>query len=121
MIKFYGYKKCSTCRKAETFLEKNKVGYDFIDITENPPSKAQLKKILKNSGQLIKKLFNTSGQVYREMGLKDKVDTLGESEIFSMMADNGKLIKRPLAFDGEKATIGFREEDYKQIWKRRRD
>lgn len=119
MIKFYGYKKCSTCRKAESFLQKNKVDFDFIDITEAPPSKAELKKILNASGQPIKKLFNTSGQSYRKMRLKDRVDSMSQQEVFAMMTNNGKLIKRPLAFDGENATIGFREEEYQKVWKQR--
>ena len=116
MIKLYGYKKCGTCRNAEKFLDRHGIEYEFIDITLNPPSKAQLKKVLTASGQPLKKLFNTSGQAYREMGLKDRVDSLSQTEVFSMLAENGKLIKRPIVFDGETATIGFREEEFKQSW-----
>lgn len=117
MLKLFGYKKCSTCRNAENFLIKNKIKYEYIDITEHPPSKAQLKKILNGSEHPLKKLFNTSGVVYREMGLKDKVDSLTQAEAFTLLASNGKLIKRPIAFDGETATIGYREEEYRQTWK----
>ena len=115
-MKFYGYKKCSTCRQAENFLKEGGVSFDSIDITENPPSKTELKKILKCSGYSIKKLFNTSGQIYREMDLKEKVDILGEAEALELLSSNGKLIKRPIAFDGTKATIGFREEEYRKNW-----
>lgn len=119
MIKFYGYKKCSTCRKAEKFLDANKISYEFIEITENPPSKTELKKILSVSGAEVKKLFNTSGMVYRELGLKDRVDSMSQEEALSMLAANGKLIKRPLAYDGGSVTIGFREDDYRKAWKKR--
>ena len=116
MIKFYGYKKCSTCRKAELFLISNSVEFEYIDITEHPPSKGQLKKVLTASKKTIKKLFNTSGQAYRQMGLKDRIDTLNDEEIFTMLAANGKLIKRPLLLENKVATIGFSEEEYIQAW-----
>ena len=115
-MKFYGYKKCSTCRQAETFLKERGVSFDYIDITDNPPSKTELKKILQCSGYPIKKLFNISGQIYRQMGLKEKMDILSEGEALELLASNGKLIKRPIAFDGTKATVGFREEEYRKQW-----
>ena len=65
----------------------------------------------------LKKLFNTSGQLYREMNMKDKVDDLTEAQAFSLLSKNGKLIKRPLAFDGNSASVGFKEEEYKSLWK----
>lgn len=116
MLKFYGYKKCSTCRKAETFLEKSRIAYEFIDITQSPPSKTDLKLIQQLSKVPPKKLFNTSGVVYREMNLKARVDSMSAEEIFSLLASNGKLIKRPLAFDGHHATVGFSEETYCSSW-----
>lgn len=112
----YGYKKCGTCRNAEKYLEKHQIPYEFIDITLHPPSKGTLKKILIASKQPLKKLFNTSGQAYRDMGLKSRIDSLSEGEGLGMLADNGKLIKRPLVFDGKTATIGFREEEFQQSW-----
>ena len=115
-MKFYGYKKCSTCRQAETFLKEGGVSFNYIEITENPPSKTELKKILQCSGYPIKKLFNTSGQIYREMRLKEKIDIFGETEALELLASNGKLIKRPIAFDGTKATVGFREDEYRKQW-----
>jgi len=117
MIKFYGYKKCSTCRKAEKALEKSKLDYQFIDITENPPSASVLKKMIKQADAEIKKLFNTSGVQYRELKIKDKLPKLTEIEIFKLLAGNGRLIKRPLITDGEKTTIGFNEAIFKQTWK----
>ncbi len=116
-MKFYGYKKCSTCRNAEAFLRERNISYDYKDITEEPPSKVELRMILDHSGLVVKKLFNTSGQVYRDMGLKDKMDAMTESQAIELLASNGKLIKRPLAFDGKKATVGFKDSEYKVAWR----
>lgn len=117
MIKFYGYKKCSTCRKAEKVLEKYKIDYKYIDITENPPVASALKKMLRQSDAEIKKLFNTSGMQYRELKIKDKLPKFTENEIFKLLAGNGRLIKRPLLTDGKQTTIGFNEAQFKQTWK----
>jgi len=117
MIKLYGYKKCNTCRNAEKTLEKLKIKYQFIDITENPPSASALKNIIKLSGAEIKRLFNTSGVQYRELKIKDKLPSLSEAEIFKLLASNGRLIKRPILTDGNRATIGYKEPDFKQTWK----
>lgn len=117
MIKFYGYKKCSTCRNAEKALEKLKIKYLFIDITENPPAASALKNIVKQSAVELKKLFNTSGVQYRELKIKNKLPALSEVEIFKLLAGNGRLIKRPLMTDGEKATVGYKEPEFSQTWK----
>ena len=116
MLKFFAYKKCSSCRKAESFLEKKNKSFSFVDIVENPPSAKELKQILDSSGKPIKKLFNTSGQLYRQMGLKDKVGDMSEKKAIELLSQNGMLIKRPIAFDGKKASIGFSEEEYKDLW-----
>ena len=117
MIKLYGYKKCSTCRKAEKTLEKLNCEFRFIDITENPPSASSLKKIYKQADVNIKRLFNTSGVQYRELKIKDKLATLSESDSLKMLAANGRLIKRPLTTDGSRSTIGFKEDDFINVWK----
>ena len=114
-MKFYGYRKCSTCRQAESFLQKAGVHFEFIDITEHPPSKTELKQITQSGGLPLKKFFNTSGQLYREMALKDKIDSLSEDEAFALLSAHGKLIKRPLAFDGKRSTVGFREDEYRKF------
>ncbi len=116
MIKFYGYKKCSSCRNAEKALEKLKIKYQFVDIIENPPSASALKNIVKQSNVELKKLFNTSGVQYRELKLKDKLPTLSKAEIFKLLAGNGRLIKRPIITDGKQSTIGYKEPELKQIW-----
>jgi len=117
MIKFYGYKKCSTCRNAEKALEKLNVDYKFIDITEAPPGVSALKKMFKQSGADIKKFFNTSGVLYRELKIKDKLPQLKENDILKMLAANGRLIKRPLVTDGSRVTIGFKEDEFSGKWK----
>ena len=117
MITFYGYKKCSTCRKAEKALDKAKCDYAFVDITEKPPSKGELKRIQAQSGVPLHKLFNTSGEQYKALGLKDKVVSLSDSEIFDLLAGNGRLIKRPLVTNGKKASVGFDEKVFGALWR----
>src|SRR5690606_38410029 len=102
MITFYGYRKCSTCRKAEKALEAGGIPYTFRDITETPPPKTTLKKILTQSGVPLKKLFNTSGEQYKLLGIKDKLATMTEAQALELLAGNGRLIKRPLVTDGAK-------------------
>jgi arsenate reductase len=117
MLTFYGYKKCDTCRKAEKALAKLGREYAFVDITENPPARPALKKIVDQSGADLKKFFNTSGVQYKELKIKDKVPKLGEGEILDLLAGNGRLIKRPLVTDGSKSTVGFDEAVFAKAWK----
>ena len=116
MMDFYWYPKCSTCQKAKKWLAANEVDFQDIHIVENPPSKSELKRIVSVSGIDLKKFFNTSGQQYRELQLKDKLGEMSQDEKLELLASNGMLIKRPLAWDGKKATLGFKEEDYKNTW-----
>ena len=116
MLNFYGYKKCSTCRQAEKALEAAGAAYRFHDITETPPSKAALKKILKQSGVPLRKLFNTSGEQYKLLGIKDKLPGLTEDAALDLLAGNGRLIKRPLVTDGDKATVGLDPAVFGKMW-----
>jgi len=115
-VKFYSYPKCSTCRKAKKWLDDHEVAYEEIHIIENPPSKEELKAIYETSEFEIKKLFNTSGTKYRELGLKDKVSTASDDELLDLLASDGMLIKRPLLTDGKNVTVGFKEEQFEQVW-----
>jgi arsenate reductase len=117
MLKFYGYKKCDTCRKAEKALAKLGKEYEFVDITEAPPSQSGLKKMFQQSGAELKKFFNTSGVQYKELGIKDKVPGMTETQILAMLAGNGRLLKRPLVTDGDKTTVGFDEAAFAKTWK----
>ena len=113
---FYWYPKCGTCRNAKKWLDQHEVAYNEVHIVENPPSRSELEVMLENSGLEIKKFFNTSGQKYRELGMKDKIKTAPQSELLDLLASDGMLIKRPLLTDGEKVTVGFKEEEYEKAW-----
>jgi arsenate reductase (glutaredoxin) len=116
-VTFYSYPKCSTCRKAKKWFEENNVPYQEVHIVDTPPSKKQLAELLNKSELPINKFFNTSGQKYRQLGLKDKVKTGSEEELLTLLSSDGMLIKRPIVTDGEKVTVGFKEENFVEIWK----
>jgi arsenate reductase len=118
-VKAYLYDKCGTCRKAKQWLNNENVPFQEIPIVEAPPSKEELRKLWKESGLDLRKFFNTSGQYYRELQLKDKLPAMSEEEMLELLASNGKLIKRPLITDGKKVTVGFQEEEMKAAWGKR--
>ncbi|HHD2752053.1 TPA: arsenate reductase family protein [Clostridium perfringens] len=109
---FLEYPKCSTCRKAKKWLEENNI--DFIDrmIVEENPTKEELKTWYEKSGANLSKFFNTSGKLYREMNLKDKVKVASEDELLEILSSNGMLVKRPLLIKGDLILIGFKEEEW---------
>ena len=113
-MKVYSYSKCGTCRNAIKDLEAKKIKFEVIDITENPPSKKVLKSAVKAKG--LQKLFNTSGVQYRELKIKDKLKSMTEAQAIDLLASNGRLIKRPIAVDKNKITIGFNADEYQQVW-----
>jgi arsenate reductase len=117
MLKFYGYKKCDTCRKAEQFLQQAGIDYEFVDITENPPTAEELAAVIERANVPLNKLFNTSGVQYRELNIKDRLPALSKPEILVLLAGNGRLIKRPLITDGERATVGFNADRFAAIWR----
>lgn len=102
--------------KARKFLEKKKIKFKDIPIVDEPPTKAELKKMIKSYDGEIKKLFNTSGVVYREMKIKDKIADMKESEAVELLSKNGKLIKRPFLLSERGSLVGFKEEEWKQIF-----
>jgi len=83
---------------------------------ESPPSVEELKELWKNSGFELKKFFNTSGNKYKELGLKDRLPTMSEEEQLELLASDGMLIKRPLLTDGQKVTVGFKEDMFTEAW-----
>lgn len=111
----YQYPKCGTCRKALKFLDAAGVDFRAKDIVETPPSKANIKKAHKLSGLSINKLFNTSGQSYRNGGFKEKLKTMTSDEALSALVADGKLIKRPLVLGDGFALVGFREDEWRQV------
>ncbi|NMM53839.1 arsenate reductase family protein [Paenibacillus aquistagni] len=112
----YHYAKCGTCRKAIKWLEEHHHELKLIPIVEEPPTAEELTKWIELSGLELKKLFNTSGEVYKSMALKDKLPAMSREEQIKLLASNGKLIKRPVVTDGQKVTVGFREHEYEMIW-----
>ena len=113
-MKFFSYNKCGTCRKAKKILDAYKVSYDEIDITETPPPKSVLKKAIKLKG--MKKLFNTSGEQYKKLRIKDKIGDMTEVQAIELLSSNGRLVKRPIVVDGNRITVGFDEIEYKEVW-----
>ena len=116
-VKFIQYPKCTTCKKAQKWLDENGVQYENINIVEETPSKEQLKAYYEASGLPLKKFFNTSGMKYREMELKDKLPSMSDDEQLELLASDGMLIKRPIVTDGKKLTLGFKESDFSESWK----
>ena len=115
-VRYYGYNKCGTCRKAKKWLDEKGISYEDIAIVDEPPSKEELRVYWQESGLDLKKFFNTSGQSYRELGLKDKLKNMTEDEMLGLLASDGKLIKRPLIAGSGRVTVGFKEEDMEKQW-----
>jgi arsenate reductase len=115
-MKLYQYPKCSTCRKASKFLAENGVEFASIDITEHPPQKVELKAMLASYDGDIRKLFNTSGVQYRELNMKEKLPTMSENQAIDLLADNGKLIKRPFLLNTDRrGIVGFKQTDWENF------
>lgn len=115
-LKVYHYPPCGTCRKAVKWLEARGHRLDLHNIKETPPNPAELSEMIELSGLDLKKFFNTSGEVYKELGLKDKLPGMDRKEQIELLASNGMLIKRPLITDGKTVTVGFKEETYEEAW-----
>jgi arsenate reductase len=111
-LKVYQYSKCSTCRKALAFLAKRGVKHETLDIVTKPPSKAELRRALEQSGLPIKKLFNTSGESYRKGRFGERLPKMTEAEALDALAKDGKLVKRPVVLGDGFALVGFDEAAY---------
>lgn len=113
-VLFVEYPKCTTCRRAKKYLEENNI--EFIDrhIVEEKPTKEELKIWFEKSGLPINKFFNTSGVLYREMQLKDKVKTLPEDELLDILSTNGMLVKRPIIVKDDIVLVGFKEDEWNE-------
>jgi arsenate reductase len=112
----YHYPPCGTCRSAVKTLKERGYELELHNLWEETPSAEQLKNWIALSGLPIQKWFNVSGDVYRELGLKDVLPGMSEDEKMAMLAGNGRLIKRPVVTDGRKVTVGFKEEEYNRVW-----
>lgn len=108
------YRKCSTCRKALKWLEEHQVDFTERGIVEDHPSYEELKAWYAKSGLPLKKFFNTSGLLYKDMGLKDKLGKMSEEDQLKLLATNGMLVKRPLVVGEDYVLAGFKEEEWKK-------
>lgn len=112
---FVHYPRCSTCKKAKTFLDDRGVEYKERHIVEENPSFDELKKWYEMSDYPLKRFFNTSGMRYREMGLKDKLPHMSEEEQLELLATDGMLVKRPILVDGDRVRVGFKEKEWEEM------
>lgn len=112
MLAVYQYPKCSTCRNALRWLTAHDLEYDSIDIVTSPPPLSVLESVLSKSGLPVAKLFNTSGQSYREGNYKERLKTASKAEALAALAKDGKLIKRPLLVSKHVVLVGFDPEVY---------
>lgn len=112
----YGIKTCGTYKKAIKWLNEHNIEYQTIDLRDSGITKEEIKKYHELSGLEIKKFFNTSGKLYRELDLKNKQNTLSIDEIYSLLSNEPMLIKRPLIVDNTYVRTGFKEEEYIKKW-----
>lgn len=115
MITFICYSKCTTCKKAQKFLDENNIEYEMRDIKSNNPNMEELKDLYSRSGLPLKKIFNTSGQLYRSMGLKDKLQSMTEEEQLQLLSSDGMLVKRPIAVSDDIVLVGFNTEKWSAL------
>ncbi len=111
---FIQYPKCSTCQKAKKWLDAHQITYTDRHIAEDHPSYDELKDWYGKSGLPLKKFFNTSGLLYKEMQLKDKLPAMSEEEQLKLLATNGMLVKRPILVDDNRLLLGFKEQEWEE-------
>ncbi len=111
-MKFICYPKCTTCKKAQKWLDDNGITYDIRDIKSENPTAEELAEWYKKSGLPLKKFFNTSGLLYKSMELKDKLPAMSEDEQIKLLATDGMLVKRPILVSGDTVLVGFKEQEW---------
>ena len=114
---FLCYNKCSTCKKAQAWLNDNGIAYTLRDIKTENPTENELRAWHEKSGLPLKKFFNTSGLQYKALQLKDKLPTMTEDEMFALLATDGMLVKRPMVITEESVLVGFKEADWAALLK----
>ncbi|MDO4531178.1 MAG: arsenate reductase family protein [Bacillota bacterium] len=114
-VMFLEYPKCTTCKKAKAWLEQNGVAFTDRHIVEENPTAEELKLWWEKSSLPLKKFFNTSGLVYKEMQLKDKLKEMSEEEMLALLATNGMLVKRPLIIGADFVLVGFKEAEWERL------
>ncbi len=112
---FVNYPKCSTCKKAEKWLKDHGLEYESRNIKEENPTEEELREWIRRSGLPLKRFFNTSGMLYRELGLKDKLAEMTDAEQTALLATDGMLVKRPLLVTEDAVKVGFREAEWRTL------
>ena len=115
---FICYPKCTTCQKAQKWLDENGISYTFRDIKMEHPTYEELSAWHRHSGLPLKKFFNTSGLLYKSMALKDKLPTRNEDEMLKLLAADGMLVKRPLLVGDDFVLVGFKEAEWESHLKK---
>lgn len=111
---FVCYPKCSTCKKAQKWLDENGKNYEIRDIKTDKPTEDELAEWWGKSGLPLKRFFNTSGNLYKEMKLKDRLPEMSEADQISLLATDGMLVKRPILVSEDKVLVGFREKEWEE-------
>lgn len=111
---FVYYPKCTTCKRAKKWLDEHQISYEERDIKENNPSLEELKEWYQRSGLPLKRFFNTSGMLYKEMKLKDKLPEMSEDEQLALLASDGMLVKRPIVVTEDQVLVGFKEAQWEE-------
>lgn len=114
-MKFICYEKCSTCKKAETWLQENNIIFEQRAIKTDNPSYEEIKEWHELSGLPLKRFFNTSGMIYRSMNLKDRLPDMPEDEQYNLLATNGMLVKRPLLIGDDFVKVGFKLNEWEEL------
>ena len=109
---FLCYPKCSTCRKAQAWLDSRSIAYELRDIKEHNPTIQELTEWHRRSGPPLRRFFNTSGLQYRALGLKDRLPSMGEDEQLALLSSDGMLVKRPMLIAEDFVLVGFKEADW---------
>lgn len=116
MLELYQHPTCSTCKATRKWLDDHLIEYRAINMIENPPTQETLINLMSQTDLPVLRFFNTSGNRYRELGLKNRVSNMNITECAAVLASDGMLIKRPLLTDGKRTTLGFKEDIYEQTW-----
>ena len=112
---FICYPKCTTCQKAQKWLDGKGLTYELRDIKTDNPTFEELSDLYRKSGLPLRRFFNTSGLLYRSLELKDKLPTMSEEEQLRLLATDGMLVKRPILVNGDKVLVGFKESEWESI------
>ncbi len=116
-MKVYCYSKCGTCKKALKWLDERGIEYEKADIKEDHPDEALIRQLHLKSGLPLKRFYNTSGKIYKDLGLSKKLPEMTDDEQYKLLASDGMLVKRPLVVGDDYVLVGFKEAEWEKIGK----